>query len=104
MEGAYSSCKNSSASRDCWAYLKEEPMDSKPSSRRDVLKGGALAVGAVATGASVGTLGSGAVTPALSETPATGSAAAATSYLANEAPMGPSTDETIAYGLRSHYV
>ncbi len=31
-------------------------MDSKPSSRRDLLKGGALAVGAVAAGASVSTL------------------------------------------------
>jgi sulfane dehydrogenase subunit SoxC len=79
-------------------------MDSKPSSRRDLLKGGALAVGAVATGASVSALGPGAITPALAETPASGPAAAPASYAANAAPMVPSTDETIAYGLRSHYV
>ena len=79
-------------------------MDSKSSSRRDLLKGGALAVGAVATGASVSTLGSGAITPAFAETPATGPAAAPASYATNVAPMVPSTEETIAYGLRSHYV
>src|ERR1700733_8421615 len=79
-------------------------MDSKSSSRRDLLKGGALAVGAVATGASVSTLGSGATTPAFAETPATGPAAAPASYATNVAPMVPSTEETIAYGLRSHYV
>jgi sulfane dehydrogenase subunit SoxC len=79
-------------------------MDSKSSSRRDLLKGGALAVGAVATGASVSTLGSGAITPASAETPATGPAAAPASYATNVAPMVPSTEETIAYGLRSHYV
>src|ERR1700744_1467035 len=77
-------------------------MDSKSSSRRDLLKGGALAVGAVATGASVGTLES--IAPALAETPATAPAAAPASYATNAAPMVPSTEETIAYGLRSHYV
>lgn len=76
-------------------------MDSKPSSRRDLLKGGALAVGAAATGA---------ITPAFAESPASGpapasgAATAPASYLANVAPMVPSTDETIGYGLRSHYV
>ena len=79
-------------------------MDSKPSSRRDVLKGGALAVGAVAGGASVSALGSGAMTPALAETPASAPAAAAASYATNVAPMVPSTEATIAYGVRSHYV
>jgi sulfane dehydrogenase subunit SoxC len=74
-------------------------MDSKPSSRRDLLKGGALAAGAVATGAV-----SKVVTPAFAETPASAPAAAPASYAANVAPMVPSTDETIAYGLRSHYV
>jgi sulfane dehydrogenase subunit SoxC len=77
-------------------------MDSKTNSRRDVLKGGALAVGAVATSASVSALGSAAVTPALAETPAP--AAAPASYATNVAPMVPSTEETVAYGLRSHYV
>jgi sulfane dehydrogenase subunit SoxC len=66
-------------------------MDSKSRSRRDLLKGGALAAGAVATGA-VGKV----VTPALAET--------TTSYKLNAAPMVPSTNETIAYGVRSHYV
>ena len=79
-------------------------MDSKSSSRRDLLKGGALAVGAVATGASVSTLGPGATTPALAEAPAAGPATAPASYATNAAPMVPSTEETIAYGLRSHYV
>src|ERR1700761_1911452 len=77
-------------------------MDSKSSSRRDLLKGGALAVGAVATGASVSTLES--IAPALAETPAAAPAAAPASYATNAAPMVPSTEETIAYGLRSHYV
>jgi sulfane dehydrogenase subunit SoxC len=79
-------------------------MDSKPSSRRDLLKGGALAVGAVATGASVGALGSGAITPAIAETAGSAPATAPASFATNAAPMVPSTDETIAYGLRSHYV
>jgi sulfane dehydrogenase subunit SoxC len=61
------------------------------SSRRELLKGGALAVGAVATGAV-----SKVVTPALADT--------TTSYALNEAPMVASNDATIAYGVRSHYV
>lgn len=61
------------------------------SSRRELLKGGALAVGAVATGALTK-----AVRPALADT--------TTSYALNEAPMVASTDATIAYGVRSHYV
>src|SRR6202012_6265030 len=79
-------------------------MDSNSSSRRDLLKGGALAVGAVATGASVTALGSGAMTPASAEGVTTGSVPAPTSYALNAAPMVPSTEDTIAYGLRSHYV
>jgi sulfane dehydrogenase subunit SoxC len=75
-------------------------MDSKPSSRRDLLKGGALAVGAVATGASVSTLES--IAPALAQTETPEAAPAP--YTTNAAPMVPSTEETIAYGLRSHYV
>jgi len=66
-------------------------MGSLKSSRRELLTGGALAVGAVATGA-VGKL----VTPALADT--------TTPFTLNEAPMVPSTDATIAYGVRSHYV
>ena len=65
-------------------------MDSKPSSRRELLKGG-VAVGAVAATAAVTT-----VTRALADAPA--------SYKMNEAPMIPSSDELIKYGQRSHYV
>ena len=51
-----------------------------------------LAVGAVATGA---------ITPALAET---GPTEGPVSFTTNASPMVPSTDDTIAYGLRSHYV
>jgi sulfane dehydrogenase subunit SoxC len=78
--------------------FKEEPMDTnqpkapKLSSRRELLKGGALmAVGAVATGAA-----SKLVTPALADT--------TTSYVIDSAPQVPDTVDTIAYGERSHYV
>jgi sulfane dehydrogenase subunit SoxC len=79
-------------------------MDSKPSNRRELLKGGALAVGAVATGASVSTLASEAITPAFAQTPAAGPAPALPSYAANEAPEIPVSPDVIAYGVRSHYV
>jgi sulfane dehydrogenase subunit SoxC len=70
----------------------EEPMDSKPSSRREILKGGALAVGAVAAGASVSKF----VSPALADT--------TTSYKLNAAPMISSSLDAIGYGTRSKYV
>ncbi len=65
-------------------------MDSKPSSRREILKGG-VAVGAVAASAAVTT-----APRALADAP--------TSYKLNEAPMIPSTEDLIKYGQRSHYV
>jgi sulfane dehydrogenase subunit SoxC len=70
-------------------------MDSKPSSRRDLLKGGALAVGAAAAGASVGKT-------ALAQTPAP--APALPSFAVNEAPQIPVSPDVVAYGVRSHYV
>jgi len=66
-------------------------MDSKPSNRREILKGGALAAGAAAVGAVTKV-----AEPALADT--------TTPYTRNVAPMVPSTDATIAYGTRSHYV
>ena len=68
-------------------------MDSKPSSRRELLKGTALAVGAAAAGASVGKT-------ALAETPAP----ALPSYAVNEAPQLPVSADVVAYGVRSRYV
>jgi sulfane dehydrogenase subunit SoxC len=72
-------------------------MDPKSKSRRELLKGGAVAVGTVAAGASVSKI-------AFAETPASGPAASLPSYAANEAPMVPASDDVIAYGVRSHYV
>ena len=72
-------------------------MDPKPSSRRELLKGGALAVGTVAAGASVSKIAS-------AQTPASGPAPALPTYAANEAPMVPASEDVIAYGERSHYV
>ena len=66
----------------------------KPSSRRELLKSGALAVGTVAAGASVGKI-------AFAETPASGPASSLPSYAANEAPMVPASEDVIAYGVRS---
>ena len=71
-------------------------MDPKPSSRRELLKGGALAVGTVAAGASVSKI-------AFAQTPAS-APPALPSYAANEAPMIPASEDVIAYGVRSHYV
>src|SRR3954471_23822759 len=76
-------------------------MDSKPSSRRELLnKGGALAVGAVAAAGSSGSK------TALAEAPAppTAAAPALPSYAVNEAPQIAIRPDLIAYGVRSHYV
>ena len=63
-------------------------MDPKPSSRRELLKGGALAVGTVAAGASVSKIAS-------CPNPSIGSGAGSPStYAANEAPMVPATAKT----------
>ena len=70
-------------------------MDPKPNSRRELLKGGALAVGTVAAGASVSKT-------AFAQTPAP--APALPSYAVNEAPEIPVSDDVVAYGVRSHYV
>src|SRR5580693_3915289 len=74
-------------------------MDSKPSSRRELLKGGALAAGAVAAGASV-------AKTALAQTPAPAPTAAPVlpSFAVNEAPEVPTSADVVAYGVRSHYV
>src|ERR1700691_2331793 len=72
-------------------------MDSKHSSRRELLKGSALAVGAVAAGASVSKT-------ALAQTPAPAPAPVLPSYAVNEAPEMPVSRDVIAYGVRSHYV
>jgi len=66
-------------------------MGSIPTSRRELLSGGALAVGAVAAGALTSL-----VTPALAET--------TKSYALNNSPMIASPEDLIAYGQRSKYV
>ena len=66
-------------------------MDPKSKSRRELLKGGAMAVGTAAAGASVSKVAS-------AQTPAH------ITYAANEAPMVPASEDVIAYGVRSHYV
>ena len=70
-------------------------MDPKSKSRRELLKGGAAAVGTVAAGASVSKI-------AFAANPGIG--AALPTYAANEAPMVPASEDVIAYGVRSHYV
>ena len=70
----------------------------KPKSRRELLKSGALAVGTVAAGASVGKIA------LFAQTPAPGPAPSLPSYAANEAPMVAPSEDVIAYGVRSHYV
>jgi sulfane dehydrogenase subunit SoxC len=75
-------------------------MDSKRSSRRELLKGGATLAGGLTLGA---------VAPALGETPASGEAPAhdhpmATGGSGNNYPMIPGSKELIAYGERSRYV
>ena len=70
-------------------------MDPKSKSRRQLLKGGAAAIGTVAAGASVSQIAS---------AKAPDPAPALPSYAANEAPMVPASEDVIAYGVRSHYV
>src|ERR1700726_383155 len=81
---------------------KDRPMGSKRTSRRELLKEGALAggvtLGAVVGGALAGRFTLGAVAPALGQTPASGQAPA------HDHPMIPGNKELIAYGQRSHYV
>jgi len=77
-------------------------MGSKSRSRRDLLKGGALAAGAVAAGTSVDTIAS--MAPASAQAPAAGPAPALPSYAANSAPQIPVSPDLISYGARSHYV
>src|SRR5690242_2041818 len=72
-------------------------MDPKSKSRRQLLKGGAAAIGTVAAGASVSKIAS-------AQTPASASTSALPSYAVNEAPMVPASEDVIAYGVRSHYV
>ena len=67
-------------------------MDSKPSSRRELLKSSALAVGAVAAG------------PVTKNALAQDPAPALPSYAVNEAPEIAVSPDVIAYGVRSHYV
>src|SRR5580700_7052272 len=88
MQGAYAT-----ALRISRFNFKGKLMDSKPSSRRELLKGGALAVGAAAAGASVSKT-------ALAQTPAP----ALPSYAVNEAPQIPVSPDVVAYGVRSRYV
>ena len=76
-------------------------MDPNSSSRRDLLKGSAIATGAAFVGASV-------ARTALAQTaaPAPASAPAPTlpTFAANEAAQVPVTPDIIAYGVRSHFV
>ena len=72
-------------------------MGLKPSSRRELLKGGALAVGAAAAGASVSKT-------ALAQNSAPAPEPALPSYAVNEAPQIPVSSDVVAYGVRSHYV
>src|ERR1700712_5275120 len=67
-------------------------MGSKLSSRRELLKGGALAVGAAAVGA--------AATRALAQT----APAAPLNFADNEAPQVPTPPDQLAYGIRSKYI
>ena len=74
-------------------------MDSNSSSRRNLLKGSAIATGAALVGASVGRTAS-AQTPAPAATPAP----ALPSFAVNEAPEVPVTPDIVGYGVRSHFV
>jgi sulfane dehydrogenase subunit SoxC len=94
MQGAYAAGRNTEIS--CVVF-REEAMGSKRSSRRELLKGGALAVGAAATGASVSKT-------ALAQNSAPAPEPALPSYAVNEAPQIPVSSEVVAYGVRSHYV
>jgi sulfane dehydrogenase subunit SoxC len=77
---------------------KEEPMGSKRTSRRELLKSGAAVAGGLTLG----------VAPALGETPASGGAPAHDHAMAsgsqNAYPMIPGSKELTEYGQRSRYV
>src|SRR5690348_12877825 len=75
---------------------KEEPMGSKLSSRRELLQGGALAVGAAAAGA--------AATRAFAQATAGPGAVSPLNFADNEAPQIPTPPDELAYGIRSKYV
>src|SRR6202161_4922007 len=94
MQGAYAMV---GITKSHGLISRRKPMDSKPSSRRELLKGGALAAGAVAAGASVSKT-------ALAQTPASAPAPVVPSYAVNEAPEIPVSSDVVAYGVRSHYV
>jgi sulfane dehydrogenase subunit SoxC len=79
------------------SFSGSEAMGSKRSSRRELLKGGALAVGAAAAGASVSKT-------ALAQNSAPAPEPALPSYAVNEAPQIPVSSDVVAYGVRSHYV
>src|ERR1700681_353459 len=86
-------------------------MGSKRTSRRELLKGGALAggftLGAVAGGALAGRFTLGAVAPALGQTPASDQAPAHDHSMATgspDYPMIPGNKGLIAYGERSRFV
>jgi sulfane dehydrogenase subunit SoxC len=79
------------------SFSGSEAMGSKRSSRRELLKGGALAVGAAAAGASVSKT-------ALAQNSAPAPEPALPSYAVNEAPQIPVSSDLVAYGARSHYV
>src|SRR6266446_3207971 len=76
------------------SFLKEKRMDSKRTSRRELLKGGAALAGGL-------TLTSGAVAPALGQTHDHSMAAGGSQ---NDSPMIPGSKELIEYGQRSRYV
>src|SRR3954467_13513695 len=95
MQGAYAmvDVKNSDGS-----ISKEEPMGSKLSNRRELLKGGALAVGAAAAGAAA----TRAVAPGVA--PGAVGAVSPLNFADNEAPQIPTPPDVLAYGIRSKYI
>ena len=72
-------------------------MGSKRSSRRELLKGGALAVGAAAAGASVSKT-------ALAQNSAPAPAPALPILRGERSAEIPVSSDVVAYGVRSHYV
>jgi sulfane dehydrogenase subunit SoxC len=89
-EAAYSFGRVGVISSSC-DFSKEKPMDSKRTSRREILKGGAALAGGLTAGA---------VVPALGQTHDHMAAGGSL----NESPMIPGSKELIEYGQRSHYV